>query len=294
VQREFWGFFGRVKPKENSTQRLVFVNLQGANQAMKSLQQIDQEAIRSAYPDAARVSPAAWDALAQDVENGLSLVDKRPLNVPLVVLTLKKDEWNSLSAGRWDRLQADFGVTKDQVRARYDATRAQWRPFDGVIEISGVLDAIRNRVDAALNTRRLVWKDIDTAKAFVRKEFETGELSLLAVDVLASYHPDIYQRLMLFHDSLSAANTVIIALPPFELPQGLRALRRSLSDVCAPYFDDFFAPEIPPKRKLTAQCGWNVGDLEDIQRHVLFAASNVVPDQRTSRSVPYTRQRDDT
>ena len=74
--------------------------------------------------------------------------------------------------------------------------------------------------------------------------------------------------------------TVIIALPPFGLAPGLLRLRASLLDRGSPYFDDYFQPVVPPRRKLAAQCCWNVNDASDIQRYILAAAGHIGQERR--------------
>ena len=75
---------------------------------------------------------------------------------------------------------------------------------------------------------------------FVRQEFDAGDLSVLIIDPVAIYNADIFQRLMLFQESLSNDRRVIVTLPPFDIPPRLLHLRAALFDRATPYFNDYF------------------------------------------------------
>jgi hypothetical protein len=146
---------------------------------------------------------------------------------------------------------------------------------------------IKNQVNAAFHGYRLYWQGPDetfwtntsAAKSFVTKDFETGELAVLIVDPVALYHPDIYQRLMLFQECLTHSRMSSRSRPSACRPRSCACT--ALLNRGMPYFDDFFQPAIPPRRRLAAQCGWNVSDTDDIQRLILAAAG---PARRESRN----------
>ena len=109
------------------------------------------------------------------------------------------------------------------------------------------------------------------------------------IDPVAIYQADIFQRLMLFQDSLANDRRVIVTLPPFDIPPLLLRLRAALATRATPYFDDFFQPAVPPTRRLSAQCAWNVADGDDLKRHILIAAGNLGMPQTPDDSSPFTR-----
>jgi hypothetical protein len=297
VTRELYSFMATAKPKVNTDRRLVMLNLQGMNQAMKSYQQISRTDLHGVYPHAGEVQQAVWDALQRDLEDALDPT-RRVLTVPLVVLTATLDQLQNISPQRKQWLQADFGLTAASLPQIYGATRADWRPFAGAERISEVLETLRTQINGQIGQYRLEWQQPDetfwndpvAASDFVTREFNTGELAVLIIDPVAVYEPDtVFPRLMLFHNSLTSDRTTIIALAPFAPPKDLVNLRQALFSRTVPYFNDYFRPSVPPARKLAAQCGWNAVDSEDVRR-LLIAAAGRLSATQASASSPFTRQ----
>jgi hypothetical protein len=195
-------------------------------------------------------------------------------------------------------LKDDFALTSAELPKLYGATREDWRPFGGAEPIGDVLEKLRTTINDEIGQYRFEWKqpdntfwnDMVAANEFVKREFNTGELSVVVIDPVAMYEPDtVLPRLMLFQDSLTSHNTTIIALAPFAPPNPLIQLRRALFERTLPYFNDYFRPSVPPARKLVAQCGWNAVDSEDVQR-LLIAAAGRLSGTQGDASSPYTRQ----
>ncbi len=282
VTRELWTFFANAKPKTDTSRRLICVNLRGMNQATKAFQQIVRPDLQAAHAAGGTLPDPAWNEIFADVEDGLN-PKKRPLPVPLVILTLSRPELDALPADRWSALKTEFGLSETFLRSRYGAARDDWRPFAGGDSILSLLEGVRGQVSASLRDFRVYWSrpedtfwsDIMAARKFVTAEFDTGELSVLVVDPVALYHPDVYQRLMLFQQCFDSSRRVILALPPFGVPHRIIRLRSALVSRAMPYFDDYFQPAVPPRRPLAAYCGWNVSDSEDIQRLILAAAGQL-------------------
>jgi hypothetical protein len=292
-----WTFFAIAKPKANADRRLVFLNLQGMNQATKTFQQISRRDIQDPYPVIANVAPAAWGRVQLELEEGLD-PRRRPLEVPLVVLTATRQALQSLTPERRAWLQADFGLSEAQLLASHGDTREQWQPFAGTDSIAVLLEQLRSDVNTVVGNYTIrwhqpgesFWTDIAAASDFVKKEFKTGEFAVVVIDPVAMYDPDVYQRLMLFHDSLTSEKITLFTLPPFAASQGLVGLRKALMNRVMPYFDDFFQPQVPPLRKLVAQCGWNVMDREDVRRLIVAAAGRLVTQTGTATASPFVRQ----
>jgi hypothetical protein len=299
VTRELWTFVSTAKPKTNTSRRLIVVNLQGMNQATKPYQQINTADIQSAYPVAANVGQPVWDALRRTIQEGLNPT-RRTLEVPLVVLTTTAPELQALSAQRWAWLQADFQTTQAQILAQYGNGRDDWHPFAGAQPISDVLETLRGSVNNVLTHYTFEWRQPDAtfwdpnqitpARDFVNRDFKTAELAVLVIDPVAIYDPSVYQRLMLFQDSLASDKVSIVALPPFPAAGGLIGLRTALLNRGVPYFDDYFQPAVPPVRRVAAQCHWNVVDSEDIRRLMLAAAGRLSPESSAASSSLFLRQ----
>ena len=282
VSRELFSFMATARPKMNLNRRIIVINLQGSNLATNSYQQITSPELQQAYSNSAQPAVEVWRKVIADVKDGLN-PGKRPLFVPLVVLTLTSDEFNGLAQTQRERLRSDFGLSDAFLSARYGTTRMEWKPFAGSEPIVALLESVRTSANHALKAHRLDWKLADdvfwtdpiAASRFVNNDFNTSDLSLLIIDPVAVHSLDVLQRLMLFQDSLTSDRRVIVTLPPFGVPPRLKRLRDALTRRTTPYFDDYFYPAVPTKRRLLAQCAWNVTDGEDIQRHILAAAGHL-------------------
>jgi hypothetical protein len=296
VSLEFVTFQVTAKPRENPTRRLIFLNLQGMNKTMQAFQQVEVPALQAAYQAGGNVGDPLWENVMRRIEDGLN-PQMRPLDVPLVVLTLTQAEVAAFDAVTWNDIKASFHVADGILRARYDAIREDWRPFRGKETIATVLGNVCNDVNDTLEGYRLSWKvpgeafwtDIAAARAYVTGEFETAELSVLIVDPIALHVRRVYQRLMLFQNSLTRSRTVVVTLPPFAAPPRILRLRNALMNLGTPYFDDYFQPSVPPRRRLSAQCGWNVADTEDIKRLILAAAGQLAGDNEPKMASTYLR-----
>jgi hypothetical protein len=298
VTRELWSFVSRAKLKENPDRRVIVINLQGFNRATNAYQQISRPELQRAYANGSAPSAAEWQQASAEIYDGLN-PDKKPLSVPLVALTLTLAEFEGLGSQLHARIYRDFKLAEKFLKARYGRARQDWKPYAGSQPITGLLEKIQSGVNAALKTHRIEWRQPDepfwthipAAKKFVNDDFNTSVLSVLIIDPVAVYHIDVLQRLMLFQDSLVSDRRVIVTLPPFGVPPRLIRLREALANRATPYFDDYFQPAVPPKRKLSAQCAWNVTDVEDIKRHILAAAGylGAGPDSKEALP-PYLRQ----
>jgi hypothetical protein len=285
VTHELTTFRLTAKPSENKNRRLICLNLQGTNQTINSFQQISRPEIQNSYPEFSKLKEADWKQLIIQIDDGLN-PDKRPLAVPLVVLTLDRLGLDNLSQGSLANVKNDFRLTEDYLRTRYGRTRDDWRPFASAESITTILDQARERINTALQNHRLDWRlpdtkfwtDVDAANDFVNTDFMKGELSVLVIDPVAIYQHEVYQRLMLLQECFTNERTVIVTLPPFNIPGRVLRLRDALKKRGMPYFEDYFKPTVPPRRRLAAQCSWNVSDVGEVERHILAAASHLVPE----------------
>ena len=282
VSFELISFRQAAKPKVNPDRRLIVLNLQGANVSVNSLQPITDSDLQNSYLKGEPLPADLWQRVSARISDGLN--PKKPLIVPLVVLTLTLDEFNGLTAKQLAGIQNDLSLSPAFLKARYGATRAEWKPFAGAQTIGAFLQKMQDAVNTSLTAHRLSWRfpgdefwsaDINSAKHFVRNEFDAAELAVLIIDPVAVYHQDVFQRLMLFQECLGNDRRVIVTLPPFGVPRKLRRLREILSNRATPYFDDYFQPTVPPRRRLAAQCAWTIADADDMKRYILAAAGGL-------------------
>jgi hypothetical protein len=296
VSREQYSFLALAKPKDNPLRRLIVLNLQGTNRAFAAFQQIADPQLLGMYSGATPFTPPVWQEIAAEISDGLNPL-RKPVSVPLVALTLTVDEFDGLPAGQKNRIYTELNLDDDFLRQRYGATREDWKPYGRAESIADLVTNLQNTVNGALSTLRLAfkrpgdsfWSDIQAARQFVREEFNTSGLSVLIIDPVAIYNGDIFQRLMLFHDSLADDRRVIVTLPPFDIHGQLIQLRAALSNRATPYFDDYFYPMVPPVRRLSAQCAWNVADSDEIKRYILMAAGSLATPQSGEGNSPFVR-----
>jgi hypothetical protein len=296
VTNEFMTFKVKAEPDKDPSRRLVFINVQGQNKAFTRFQQIASNELQDAYAGDQPAPQPSWDELIADLRAGLD-PNSRPLPAPAVVLSLSQAELAGLDAKRWGWITNDFRVSKARLLSRYGEARADWKPFITPETIAEVLKSTRIELNKSMKDRRVVWRlpddafwdDVVEAKKFVDREFNTSELSLLVIDPVAIYHPDVYQRLMLFQQSFERGGTVIATLPPFGLPRRVTGLKSALQNRGTPYFDDYFQPMVPPRRRLVAQCALAVSDVDDIRRHLLAAAGQLAPETESQERSTYLK-----
>lgn len=283
VTYEFHTFLALARPKHDLSRRLITLNLEGTNPAAKAFQQIDLADMQRAYIDKAAPDTISWKEAATSVLQGIE-PSRRPLSVPLVVLTFTRPELDEqIKSSDWPALSGDFELTDDQLRSRYGQTRELWRPFCDSTPVTEVLETARKEINNDLHSHTITWKtppddfwtSIGTARDFEANVFRTGELSALIIDPIALCARNVLQRLMLFQAGLTSHRTVIVTLPPYATSKDVLRLRKALAARAAPYFDDYFQPVVPPRRRLAAQCIWNAADPDDIRRHILLAASHL-------------------
>jgi TIR domain-containing protein len=283
VSRELYTFQAAAHPERGTKHRLVIANLQGCNAAANRYQQVNLSWLLSAYPDVTAPGAQQWRELAEEIADALD-PNKQPIQVPLVVLAATQPELEALSAARWAQIEADFGIPKADLLARYRAARLDWRPFAQQLGVLATFDEVLKQINLEMTQHKLSWRVPDAsfwadrpaaAQEFINRDFSTARLAVLAIDPLSIYEPFVLQRLMMFQDAMASSTTVIMTLPPFGPPENIVRLRRALIDRAVPYFDDYFRRRVPARRKLMAQCGWNVGDWDDVQRHILAAADNL-------------------
>ena len=296
VSREQYSFLALAKPKDNPLRRLVVLNLHGTNRALAAFQQIANPELLAMYSGAMPFMPSPWQQIAAELSDGLN-PSRKPVSVPLVTLTQTLEEFEGLPVAQKSRIHAEMNLDHDFLRRRYGLSREDWKPYGGAETIADLVGKVQDTVNSALTKHRVAfkrptdsfWSDIQAARQFVREEFNTSELSVLVLDPVAVYNGDIFQRLMLFHDSLADDRRVIVTLPPFDIHPQLIQLRAALSNRATPYFDDYFHPMVPPARRLSAQCAWNVADSDEIKRYILMAAGRLATPRSDEDNSPFVR-----
>jgi hypothetical protein len=157
VNREFWTYAAQARPIEDTTRRLVCVNLKGENSAAKAYQQVDRAWLQGAYPDAQALTPQQWTQLTEAIVDALD-PSKQSLQVPLVVLTITKAQLAALPAQRWQQIEQDFNIPQAALLDKYGARPLDWQPFAQNKAVIGTFDEVLDRVNAALKRHKLSWR----------------------------------------------------------------------------------------------------------------------------------------
>ncbi len=298
VSREMATFWVHAKPADNADRRMIIVNMDTAKSAAyQRVQHISSQELKAAYVERRGDLPGVWDEAMRAVVKGLN-PDAPPLQVPIVVLTLTREQLEDLQPDRKTWVP-EFGVSQADIAAQYGLTRDEWRPLAGRVSINTLLTDMKSEIERGLVGRPVTWREPDAElwdskntsdwSKFASEVFEKSELSVLVIDPIAICHPDIFQRLMCFQESFARPQTVVVVLPPFGVPL-LTKLRQALLNRGTPCFNAYFAPVFPPGRRQLAQYLWNASDADDMRRHLLAAASALVAEHKAPERSPYLRQ----
>lgn len=294
VSQEIYGFTMLAPREGGHGRRLVVVNLQGTNDFLKDYQQVNLPDLQAAYPDSSKVDKSVWQELKRRIDDGLD-PSREPLQVPVIVLTLTREQLDGFGDQTWSEIESSFGLQREAIRQRYQSRRGDWKPLGGSRTIDQILEDIRKSTDDALPGRRLEWRhppgnfwtEIEVARAFLENHFETAKLSLLVLDPVAFRAQNVYRRLMMLQRRMASSSTAIIALPPFGPSPELVRFRKALDEGGTPFFDDYFRPSVPPKSTLAAQFCWNGADVDEIRRYFLHAAGVVSKSRKANGASPY-------
>jgi hypothetical protein len=281
--------------------RLIFLKLQGDIPAYSDIQAIEDLKQQNSYAAGPENVPIGlWENIVGKLVSAIG-DDDASVAIPLVILTLTRKELEELTAGEWAELSQDLGLSKEQLLPLYGPTRADWRPFGSPNGVLNMLNGLKDQINESIKLNKQMrevkfrwerppesfWEDIAEAKKF-KARFMSDGLSLLVIDPVAIHKQSVYKRLMHFQDCYGNSSTAILVLPPFAMPQSNRRLREWLRNHGTPYFDPYYEPTLLPKNRLSAQCGFNIGDEEDIRRVLLTTVGNSNLGRGPSARSPYT------
>jgi TIR domain-containing protein len=275
VQRELATFDALVN--DDPTRRLLVLNLQGSNRAYASLQAINDLLNANVYDTGMKaVDPALWERVMTSIERAID-ADAGAVPVPLAVLTLRDQDFRRIEPAAVERMAQGLGITTEELSQRYGPTRLDWKPIGSARTIHQMLDDLREQLNSIGASSRFRWDleperfwDADVTeetKQFAR-QFAAAKLSVLIIDAVALHDEQVYRRLMLFQPCLMNQRSAIFVLPFANDPR-LQAVRKWLKDRGHPYFEPYYDPLRRPDVRVLAQCGFGIGDEEDMKRLLL-------------------------
>lgn len=275
VQRELATFDALAN--DDASRRLILLNLEGSNRAYASVQAITDLGtgdIYAAGPEA--VDPALWNRAMDRIERAVD-ADAQAVPIPVAVLTLRQQDLVNGSAIT-KHIASDLGITEEAVLERYGPTRLDWKPLGSTRTIREMLNDLREHLNQQVGGRRFRWdfepesfwqpEVSEETKQFSR-QFPLARLSVVIIDAVALTDPQVYRRLMLFQSCLTSEKTAIFVLPPFAADPRLSRLRDWLRKDGHPYFEPYYEPLQRPDVRVLAQCGFNIGDEEEMKRLLL-------------------------
>jgi hypothetical protein len=276
VQRELATFDAHANgdPKR----RLILMNLDGFNRAYGSVQGIDDLRNAQVYAGGAEaVEGALWDRVIGKIERAFN-ADADSVPIPLVVLTLRQQDFARLPPGVVPAVAQGLNITPEEVLARYGPTRLDWKPLGSARTIGEILDGLRDYLNHLAVGSRFRWNPepetfwaatiTDETKQFAR-EFLAAGLSVMVIDAIALHDQQVYHRLMSFQACLANQRTAIFVLPPFAGDPRMFSVRQWLKTNAHPYFEPYYEPILRTDTRVLAQCGISVADEEEMRRLLL-------------------------
>lgn len=254
--------------------RFISLNLHGHPAADVRLQGIDDLVTAGVdWTNMASLAPTLWTTVLERIMRGLS---GTVVAMPVVALTVTRDEADAFPAKDWQDIQAHLGVAKADILPTYGARRNNWRPLGGPDEIGTLLERLEQRINRHIKPPAAryfwemapdaFWTDTDAAASFAARMSNPGAPSLLVIDPIAMRSRDVVDRLYLFQDSVARNHTAILVLAPFVMPLANQMLRKWLLNNAHPYFSPIFNPGIPPKTLIEAHFALYSGDEDELMR----------------------------
>jgi hypothetical protein len=240
-----------------------------------SLQEFISEPLEKAYAEGfATLDEAAWAALLDRITTAVRRA-KDAISVPLAVLTLTREQADTLSAADREDIRTRLGIEPGTLCGRYGATRRDWKPFGGEPTIGSVLQDVRKTINAQLKGRTMgwdlpddrFWNDMAQAKVFVARMVQ-ARLGAILIDPVALSQPKVLGRVALF-DACKRVDTIaIMVLPPFAASEQVTRFRAWVEEFGTATVQPYFEPPLEPDDVVLARCGMGADNADEIRRLV--------------------------
>jgi hypothetical protein len=285
VQKEL-AHFDNLAAADNQ-RRLICVNLEGDNPAYSLYQAVELLKEEKVYPgDPQKVESKHWSAVVNQIKKSLS--SDGATRIAVAALTLKEDEVNKkagqvgLSEAEFTEIHNNFGLSRDEVCARYGSRRWDWKPYGGVKPLDTMLDELIAGLNTAVaglvrvGSMRFGWEPVSedfwqptgNRAREVAVDMRSAKLSLVVIDTLALVWRPVLQRAMMLKQYLNHGTSAWLVVPPRASKLDFRTALRGWSD---PLLDAYFVPPMPRNEPLVPQIGIDSGDDFEINRLMRIA-----------------------
>lgn len=290
VREEAARFATRINPDPGGEdlswqRRMIFVLLDADEKPYSHLHQIRDLMEADVYAAGAEaVDAALWDAVVEQVYRAVS-DDGLTTPIPLLILTTTRNRLTALDpthapdhlnfAPPLTKFLEQIGLDRETLLSSYGEERADWRPLGSPVDVRKLLDMKRDAINQVLQSARIRWEPISdrfwtNSKDDVdaeRRKLMPPQLAVIVVDPIAIYDPLVYGRLNQIGATLDNENAVFMILPPFSLPETIRAFRDGVRVLAESVYRESYEPGV--RRIPYAHCAFNVGDDLAIQGSLL-------------------------
>jgi hypothetical protein len=280
---------GQILPLTN--QRMIFLLLEGQSPAFAGYQAVTELLDAGAYEAGIdQLDGNLWQRVVGKIEEAIRSGDDAR-SIPLAILATTRSGLEEIKSSlppasgfgpSLDILLERMGIEKKALKDYYGEKRTDWRPFGSQEDIWTILDRLRGEISQALQGENITWALVGEGFWSRNKEDALREANKLAADVsvividpLSLYDPDVQRGLNLVLRSFGNEKAVFMILPPFRKPDVYNHLKESFENLAIQVADYFYEPW-----KLTgdvsARCEAQIGDLYDIKRWLITALRQFV------------------
>jgi hypothetical protein len=254
----------QAQVRDTFERRVIPVSLEGDFAPLNKYEYVSDIGQAGVYAGgAAAVTDALWKRVVDRLYTGLTSATATR-HVPLLLVTTTRaalskvplDKALPLPPRTGESLRSltvrlGFGTRRKLLDSCYGPGRDDWRPFGGNLSIGQILSKLNAEINAQLRAQNLpefLWDSLDDfwgaehAQAVARLKQEGG---LVVLDPLALYDPAVKSMAdYLIPQIRESDRTVLMVLPPFEMPPWASALRESLQGLATEVFDDYVNPPV--------------------------------------------------
>jgi hypothetical protein len=256
-------YFESSRRNTPDKRRLIAVNLDDTNKALRRFEQITDISTAKIYSQGAAsldANPPVWPRVLNRLEEALKGEDSIPVYKLLMISTLERlrdiplpDTANA--APEYGKTLEALGLKKDdtegykdELARYYDTSRSSWKPFGMSATVDQVLDELRDKLTRA-GSPPFRWRE-PAPEFWSRNAIEVERavnaivehLALLVIDPLSLYDPLVRDRLFTIRGILRPERCATAVLAPFPIPPATSHIREVLRGAALDLFRQYSNP----------------------------------------------------